>query len=199
MRVLLISLLAALLLISAMPALAQDSAIVKWSSNTSKISEGRYEITLNGVVKKDWHIYAKADAIDGLSGIVVTLKDSSVTKTEEQILSPMVSYADPLFENRNKAVAQNQVTLKIALASKSKIPAVLKLTIAYETAFKDNFIPEEQTLEVNFEGGSLAKRTRILIPSINLLSPKTNCDVASSSNVTETKSKGLLPYFSLDF
>jgi thiol:disulfide interchange protein DsbD len=199
MRVLSIFLLAGLLLLGAPPVLAQDSAIVKWSSSTSKISEGRYEITLNGIVKKDWHIYAKADAEDGLSGIVVVVKDSSVTKIGEQILSPLADYSDPLFENRHKAVAQNQVTFKITVASKSKIPAALELSIAYETGLKDNFIPEEQTLEVNFEGGSLAKRTRILIPSINLLSPKTNCDVASSSNVTETKSKGLLTLFFLGF
>ena len=71
----------------------------------------------------------------------------------------------------------------------------------YETADKENFIPEEQNIIVNLEGGVVAKvNNRILIPTINLDKPLTDCKVASSSAAAgDTKSKGLLTLFALGF
>lgn len=182
-------------------AAAQDSLIITWTTQSIKKSDGRYEAIISGKIKKDWHVYTGNNDADGLSGVIITGKDSVVKKETLIFNSPPTDYADPIFENRIKKVVRNNVEIKFPISISGQVPAAIKLQLNYETAYKDNFIPEEQSLQVNLEGGVVVKNeSRILISTINLDKPLTDCKIASSSSSAgETKSKGLFTLFALGF
>jgi hypothetical protein len=53
-------------------AFAQDSSMVKWTITANKISDGTYEVTYTGVIKKGWYIYSinnKTLEIDGVKTV----------------------------------------------------------------------------------------------------------------------------------
>jgi thiol:disulfide interchange protein DsbD len=179
---------------------AQDSSVVKWTSQSKKNANGSYEILLSGQVKNAWHIYAVADNEDGLGGIVVSTKDSTIKMGELIFGTKQVEYKDPIFEKSKKIVSGN-VELSFPITINGQVPSVIKFLLTYETADKENFIPEEQIILVHLEGGLVAQTgNRVLISSININKPLTDCKVASSSTSSgETKSKGLLTLFALGF
>jgi thiol:disulfide interchange protein DsbD len=183
-----------------LPSYAQDSSVVKWTSQSKKNADGSYEILLSGKVKNAWHIYAVADNEDGLGGIVVSTKDSTIKKGELIFTTEQVEYKDPIFEKSKKIVSGN-VELSFPITINGQVPSAIKFLLTYETADKENFIPEEQTILVNLEGGVVAQTSnRVLISSININKPLTDCKVVSSSTSSgETKSKGLLTLFALGF
>jgi thiol:disulfide interchange protein DsbD len=202
MRSILVFLLISISLLSfSFNAKAQDSSIVTWTSHSKKTAAGNYEIVLKGELKTNWHVYAIPDETDGLSGLVVSSRDSAIKQGEVNMISPLNDYTDPTFENRVKKIITGSVELKFPVTITGQVPAVLKVQLSYETGYKDNFIPEEQSVVVNLEGGVAAKKpNRILIPSIDISKPLTDCKVASSSSGGgETKSKGLLTLFALGF
>jgi len=180
-------------------AAAQDSSNISWSSSAAKITDSSYEILLKGQIKSGYHIYAKDD-VDGLGGPVINIKDDAVKKGTMVILSSLTDFADPVFENNKKIVSQN-IEIKLPISISGQVPAAVKLQLSYEVADKENFIPEEQNIIVNLEGGVVAKsNSRILIPAINIDKPLTDCKVSSSSSSAgETKSKGLITLFALGF
>ncbi len=180
---------------------AQDSSIVTWTSQSKKTAAGNYEIVLKGELKTNWHIYASPDETDGLSGLVVSSRDSAIKQGEIIMISSLRDYTDPTFENRIKKIITGSIEFKFPVTVTGQVPAALKLQLNYETGYKDNFIPEEQNVVVNLQGGVAAKKpNRILIPSIDISKPLTDCKVASSSSGGgETKSKGLLTLFALGF
>ncbi len=180
-------------------AAAQDSSNISWSSSAAKITDSSYEILLKGQIKSGYHIYAKDD-VDGLGGPVINIKDDAVKKGTMVILSSLTDFADPVFENNKKIVSQN-IEIKLPISISGQVPAAVKLQLSYEVADKENFIPEEQNITVNLEGGVVAKsNSRILIPAINIDKPLTDCKVSSSSSSAgETKSKGLITLFALGF
>ena len=188
-------------LLSPIFASAQDSSIVNWTTSSSKISETSYQLTLKGTLKKGWHFYSQADTEDGLSGLIISLKDSTLKTGTPLFVSGPVDYKDPVFEGRVKKVVKGNIEMTVPLTITGNVPASIKLDLSYETGFQDNFIPEEQSLVVNLMGGVVTKTsTRILIPTIDLNNPLSNCNVASaSSSASNTASKGLLTLFALGF
>jgi thiol:disulfide interchange protein len=180
-------------------AFAQDSALVSWNGSAEKTSEGNYAILLKGQIKNNYHIYAKDDT-DGLSGPVVVIKDKAIKQGELLYVSALTDYADPIFSNNKKIVSEN-IEVKIPIVISGPVPATLRLQLSYEVADKENFIPEEQAITVNLEGGVVVKTgSRILIPTINLDKPLSDCKVeSSSSSSSDNKSKGLMTLFALGF
>ena len=178
---------------------AQDSSNISWTSSITKITDSNYEILLKGQIKKGFHIYAKDEA-DGLSGLTINIKDEAVKQGTLQILSTLKDYADPIFTNSKKIISDN-IEVKLLVTISGAAPAAVKLHLTYEVADTENFIPEEQNISLPVEAGAVAKvNSRILISTINLEKPLSDCKVASSSAASsDTKSKGLITLFALGF
>ena len=176
----------------------QDS-LVAWQANATRIDDNSYLLTIKGELKKGFHVYAKDDA-DGLAGINILIKDPAITKGPVEVLPTYGDYKDPIFEN-NKKIVQGLVTISVPLEVKGKVPASFNLLMTYEIADATNFFPEEKQISVALEGGVVVNNSsKILIPSINLSKPLSDCGVkSSSSSAGETKSKGLLTLFALGF
>ncbi len=179
--------------------MAQDSSHIAWTSLTSKTAAGSYSVLLKGYFKKGFHLYAKDDA-DGLSGMVVLVKSDNAKTGLLQVMSTYKSVRDPIFSNEKKVV-EDSIEARFTLDIAGDVPDQLKIMLSYEVADKDNFIPEEQPVLLTLQGGvAIKNNTRILIPTINLQKPLTNCTIQSSSSTDgDTKSKGLFTLFALGF
>ena len=178
---------------------AQDSAIVKWKNVAEKMGEGMYKITFTGVIKKDWHVYSAPDAASEISGITVNREDSAVTLKALQILTPGTFKDDHVWAKKLQTVSDSIVfTQLIQIAG--VVPASLELKVNYEVGAEESFFPESDTLKINTGEKQIATvLNRILISSINIDKPVTDCKTSSSTSSEKVASKGLWALFILGF
>jgi thiol:disulfide interchange protein len=179
---------------------AQDSVYVQWTANGKKITDGNYEIHLKGSIKPQWHLYAKGKQVDGLEGIKISFSDSAIKNINEpQFTGNFKTITDAIFENKQVEVAEENIEVVQNIKITGDVPAKLKTVLLYNVAGKDEFIPEEQKVEINMEGGvDLSSSNRILIPTIDLNKPVNAC---GGTGITTEKSggNGLLTIFLLGF
>jgi len=163
--------------------LGQDPATVKWQATGKKIAAGQYEIQLKGTIKSGWHIYAKPNTAAGLEGLKITFSDSAIQKAgEQQITGDTKTIADRIFETQTDVIVNSLVIVqKINLSG--AVPAKLKATLLYNTANDTAFIPEENKIEIDMEGGvDVAASNRIVVPTIDIADP-----IVKSGKVSEGK------------
>jgi thiol:disulfide interchange protein len=179
---------------------AQDSTYVQWTADGKKITDGNYEIHLKGNIKPQWHLYAKGKQIDGLEGIKISFSDSAIKNNNEpQFTGSFKTIADAIFENKPVEVAEGNIEVVQNIKIAGDVPAKLKTVLLYNVAGKDEFIPEEQKIEINMEGGvDLSSSNRILIPTINLSKPVNTCG-GTGIQAKESGGNGLLTIFLLGF
>ena len=178
---------------------AQDSTIVKWTNIAEKISDGVYKIKFTGIIKKDWHVYSAPDAVSEISGITVTKEDSAVTLKELQILTTGTLKDDRVWAKKLQTVNDSIVfTQLITIAG--KVPAIVELKVNYEVGAAESFFPESDTLNIiTGEKQVVVASNRVLIPSINIDKPLTDCKTSSSTSSEKVASKGLWSLFILGF
>lgn len=195
-----IYLLAFIIFLFRVPVFAQDSAAVKWQATGKKIAANQYEIKLSGTIKAGWHVYTKPNAAVGLEGFKISFSDSAI-KPEggQQITGEIKSIADKIFETQMEVIENNLVVIqKINISG--DVPQKLKATLLFNTADNASFIPEENKVEINMEGGvDVSASNRILISSIDLNNPVNACG-GTGISATESGSGGaLLTIFLLGF
>ena len=181
---------------------AQDSTIVKWSTAAKKTGEGSYEITFTGKIKKGWHVYTAADAETEISGITTTPDDSSFTFKPVNLLTKGVDFTDPVFSKKLQVSFDSIVFTQAISIAGDAIPK-FKVGVNYEVANAQEFYPESPQVEVITDAAAASKNiasNRILIPSINIDKPLTECKTSSTTSTqTNGKSKGLISLFLLGF
>ena len=178
---------------------AQDSAIVKWNNVAEKISEGIYKVKFTGLIKKDWHVYSAPDASSEISGITINTDDSAITLKELQVLTPGTIKDDHVWAKKLQTVADSIVFTQL-ISVAGKVPAVLELKVNYEVGAFESFFPESDTINIiTGEKAAPIVSNRILIPSINVDNPVTDCKTASSTSSEKVASKGLWSLFILGF
>jgi thiol:disulfide interchange protein DsbD len=194
----LLSFLASLFFISF--SFGQDSLHVKWIATSQKIGEKEYKLTLKGKIDKDWHLYSQVNDAEGITGIVVsTFADTKINKISEEVNAKNETIQDPVFE-MPIVVTKDSVEVVQNLKLDTSGILSIKVNISYYVGHEKDFIPEEKKMTVVLEAEALAQQTssRILIPSIDIKKPLTECG-ASSASSTDTKSKGLFSLFILGF
>ena len=178
---------------------AQDSTIVQWKNTSEKISEGKYKITFTGIIKKDWHVYTAPDAATEISGITVSKDDSAIALNDLQIKTVGTITNDHVWAKQLQSTTDSIVfTQLVTLAG--AIPAAFELQVNYEVGAYESFYPESDTLKI-FTGEKAAAvvSNRILIPSINIDKPLTECKTSSATLTEDVQSKGLGGLFLLGF
>lgn len=180
-------------------AFAQDSAVIKWKVDSKKTGDGKYELLFSGAIRQGWHVYPIVVKEDEIEGLLADDDDSTTTYTNKEVLSKTTGIKDAIFE-KDMQVTAGDVAFKQQLSITGEIPSKIKIRLNYNVADDKNFLPEEQSVFVTLEGGKeVVVSNRILIPTINLDKPATDCGANSSSAVTETASKGLGTIFLLGF
>lgn len=179
---------------------AQDSSIVKWLSSAKKTGEGSYEVTFTGKIKMGWHVYTAADAETEISGITTTPDDSSFSFKAINILTKGTAFVDPVFSKKLQVSFDSIVfiqTINIA----GKAPPIFKVGVNYEVANAEAFYPESLPVDVITDAAAAASgpSNRILISTINIEKPFTECKTSSSGSTQQTASKNLFTVFLIGF
>lgn len=193
-----INILVGLMIATLIPVISfsQDSSQIKWSYKVNKININQYEINFTGSIAKGWHIY-DADLREGLTGLLVTSLSSKLSVNIDKSRIKLIQ--DPVFENSKKSVFENQVLVNVKAKVFDQNESALKLKISCELGNADNFIPDEQQLNVVLnENKAKISENRILISSIDLKNALNQCGIAPSSK-NESQSKSLLNIFLIGF
>jgi thiol:disulfide interchange protein len=157
---------------------AQDSLVVQWAVTSKKISTNLFELQLTGRIDKNKgkHVYLFSKTAEGLDSIAITFTDSAIVKTAAiQAKAGSILFTDPVFENKQVFIAQEEVTLVQQIKINGTVPANLKGTIVFATGGKEEFLPaQEAVFDVALEGG-VSQKSRIKINSIDMNQPQVNC------------------------
>ena len=155
---------------------AQDSSFVQWTVSSKKIAKDQYQLQFKGKVQNGKLLYLFTKDAEGLDSIAVQFTDSSIVKNGPlQIKSGSSSYADPVFDNKQVLIANNEISLVQDITINGVIPAQLKGTLVYTTGGKEEFLPAQEYLfDVKMEGG-VAQTARIKINSIDLNNTVSTC------------------------
>ncbi len=178
---------------------AQDSLMVSWKANAEKIAEGSYKVKFSGVIKKDWHLYDVSKEED-LSGITLGVDDSSLALSKFELITPFSKMQDKVFM-KNLAMIRDSIVFFENVHIAGKIPAIFAVNVHYEVADAASFFPESQAVRINTgEAGAVAaEKTELLIASINIDKPLTECKTSSSGATQQTTGKSLFTVFLIGF
>ncbi len=183
-------------------AIAQDSIYVKWNATAEKIREGNYAITFTGIITPTWFLYAIENKALEINGIEIASEDSSVLVSAIQTKSAIVEATSQVFDNAKVQVAKGNIIFTCSVKVIGKVPSVFAVKLNYniEQENSTRFIPEEATLKVQTgEKAIFTSSNKILIPTIDVNKPLTDCKTTSSPAKDDVGSKGLLSIFGLGF
>lgn len=188
-----------LILAFSFTAKAQDSSIVKWKSLSEKISDRKYKITFTGLIKKDWHVYTAPDTATEISGVTISKDDSAIALNTLQIKTPGALTDDHVWAKKLQTVSDTILFTQVVTLA-GTIPSSFELQVNYEVGAYESFFPESDTLKIlTGEKNVAIISNRILIPSINIDKPLTDCKTSSASLTDKVQSKGLGALFLLGF
>lgn len=188
-----------LILLFSVSVKAQDSTIVQWKNTAEKISNGKYKITFTGIIKKDWHVYTAPDAATEISGITISKEDSAIVLNDLQIRTYGTLTDDHVWAKKLQAVTDSIIFTQLVTLT-GTVPSAFELQVNYEVGAYESFFPESDTLKILTGEKTIAVvSNRILIPSINIDKPLTDCKTSSASLTDDVQSKGLWALFLLGF
>ena len=194
-------LLPALLLLSLF-AWAQDSIVVTWKTSAEKIAEGKYNIKFTGTIKKGWHIYTAPNAEADMSGITTSREDSSIILKQINLITKSIVSQNDVLGVPNLQIASDSIIYSQIAEIPATVGNTFFMQVHYSVADNESFYPESSPPLKIFTGtgpAPTAVSNRILIESINLDKPATECKTSSSISSDKVESKGMLSLFFLGF
>ena len=178
---------------------AQDSSIIKWKNTVEKVSDGKYKVTFTGIIKKDWHVYTAPDAATEISGISISNEDSAVALNDLQIKTIGTFTDDHVWAKKLQTVTDSIMFIQLVTFT-GTVPSAFELQVNYEVGAYESFFPESDTLKILTGETTIAVvSNRILVLSINIDKPFTDCKTSSASITDDVQSKGLWALFLLGF
>ena len=178
---------------------AQDSSIIKWKNTVEKVSDGKYKVTFTGIIKKDWHVYTAPDAATEIMGISISNEDSAVALNDLQIKTIGTFTDDHVWVKKLQTVTDSIMFIQLVTFT-GTVPSAFELQVNYEVGAYESFFPESDTLKILTGETTIAVvSNRILVPSINIDKPFTDCKTSSASITDDVQSKGLWALFLLGF
>ncbi len=180
---------------------AQDEKIVTWKAIPQKISESIFKVTFTGTIKKGWHIYATANKEAELAGLNTTTEDSSgLTKKGFTIITATKTPAKDVFMVPGLQIVEDNITFTEEINIGTKKISTIPIYINYEVADAASFYPEFDTINIPTGITVIPTTTNtILIPSIQVDKPITNCKTTGTTTNNDTANKGYLSIFILGF
>jgi thiol:disulfide interchange protein len=181
-------------------AFAQDSSIIKWTATASKTSEGNYEVSYKGVIKKGWYLYSidnKTLEIDG----VKTAYDSSFIKANAfKLITSNKEIEDAIFQSKVQIISDS-ISFTEQVNFSGKVPSSFETEINYSVSNGVELNTEKPSVKISTgeKSTATASSNRILIPTINIDRPLTNAKTSVGASTDDVKSKGLFSLFALGF
>lgn len=156
--------------------IAQNVPVVKWDISSKKITAQVYQLQLKGKVQAGKFLYLFSKEAEGLDSITIHFTDSAIIKEGSiQIKKGSKSIADPVFDNKQVLISDEEINLSQEIRINGIVPSQLKGSIIFSTGGKDEFLPaQEWVFDVKLEGG-VSTAARIKINSIDINKPNVNC------------------------
>jgi thiol:disulfide interchange protein len=177
-------------------ATAQDSSVTiyGWKAESKKIIEGKYELTFTTPASGDWYIYAPNQVLLDVKTTELIFADSSIKQQGDFAIeegAKIKEEASSIFENTKVKIFPGEAVWKTSITIQGTVPAKLQGTLLYTYGRNDEFYPATAfPFTVSLEGG-VESTTQILVPSININKPESNCGDDG------TKNKSILSIFLL--
>ncbi len=175
---------------------AQDSSIVKWKVDVTKISNQQYQLTFNGTLIEGWHLYA-ADAIEGLNGMIISFSEGVTTPQKHVIQTSFLLENDPVFDNKSKSYSLGPIKMTQLIDVGENPPSSVIAMLHYEVANKEEFLIEDQQCKIVLDSSNV-KVNKNAIPAIIVDADVSNCG-SSLLPSNSTKSSGIINLFFLGF
>jgi thiol:disulfide interchange protein len=179
--------------------ISAQEKIVQWGTATEK-QNNVFKLNFTGKIKNAWHVYATPNSSADISGITLQAEDSFVSFKNYQLKSvPTISVNDVL-ATPDLQIINDSVSFFVEAFIKDSLPEAFNIYVNYEVADKASFYPESDTLKI-ITGAKvqLQSSNRILIPTIQLDKPLSNCKTEATTDSGSTKSKGYLSIFFIGF
>lgn len=154
---------------------AQDTSLYKWEVKSNKVDNNTYELQFSTSGAAGWQLYGANEVVSDVPATFLEV-DSSVrvekTVGEEGDARTITS---ALFDNAQFKVYEGPATFRFTIRFADAVPAMFQGTLNYTFGKGDEFYPNNVfSFSVPLEGG-VESKSRILIPSIDLANPASNC------------------------
>ena len=174
---------------------AQDSSVTvyNWKTESKKIAEGKYELTFKTPASSNWYIYAPNQVLLDVNTTELNFADSAIKQDGDFAVeaTKIKEETSSIFENTKVKIFPAEAVWKAIITIQGLIPAKLQGTLLYTYGRNDEFYPATLfPFTVTLEGG-VESTTQILVPSININKPESNCGDDG------TKNKSILSIFLL--
>lgn len=188
-----ISLLIGLLLCSIQLLAQTDSSAYKWTINSKKISEKKYELIIKAPALGANQMYAPGQDLDGVQSAEIVFLDSSIKIENFIAVSPSQTIKSTIFENKMVQLQTGNVEWKATVNFANTVPANLLGNLTFFYNKDDEFTSDPPfAFNTNLEGG-LASGGKIKIASIDIKNPQANC------GDDDTQNKSIFTIFILGF
>ena len=166
-------------LFSLVSSFAQDSSggVKSWMIDAKKIKEGQYELSFKAAVKPGWLVYAAGQTFLDIKTTELKFNDSNIVQQGEFIAegNPR-EVSSAIVDNTKVKMYETDAAWKAVINIEGTVPAQLQGTMLYTYGdSKDGFYPSTVVpFVVKLEGG-VESTTRILIPTIDIEHPVSEC------------------------
>ncbi|MDZ4809442.1 MAG: thioredoxin family protein [Bacteroidota bacterium] len=168
-----------------------QQAPVLFDIKTERSPENKYIIIIHATVPKGWHVYAADDSTNGLQAIHTEFDNQNISTLPLISDQLPVSITDNIFDNQSLKVYRTSFTLTQPIHIEGTVPASLSVTVKGFAANQTEFLPIEETKEIQLEGGFIINKG-LKLSSVDINNPVSGCGDKQGS-------KGILAIFLLGF
>ena len=186
------------LLLLQLSLLAQDTAHLQWKAVPEDLTSGSVTIRYSAAITPGWHVYAKPDEAEGLSGLQIQYADSSLKADPVEWISGFSMIKDPVFENHDIEVVRDSLVFFQKLTA-NNIPAIIQVLLTADVGDPSNFLQEEKRMTVVLSSGPEFKAiNKLIIDSVKVDAPLSSCST-SGAVAAGPAGAGLMYLFWLGF
>ncbi len=170
---------------SYLPSQSQEVAVPNWKFESKKNGDGKYEISFTGTVVGNWQVYAPNQTLLDVPTTELRFSDSTIRQEGDfKFQQPPLELNSVIFENTKVNVFERSVSWKTVVAINGEIPGALQGTLFYTFGRNDEYYPSTSVpFTIPLEGG-VQTTTRILIPTIDIEHPVSDCGDNINKNNT---------------
>lgn len=159
-----------------------DPTVFKWTVNSKKIAEKKYEIIFTAPAIQGSSLYAPEQDLDGVKSVELSLADSSIAIGQIAATGNIQSLSSTVFTNGTVKLINGAAQWKVVVEFRNTVPAQLLGSLTYFYNKGDEFLSDLPfEFSTALEGG-VASGGKIKIPSIDIKNPAENCGDDGTQN-----------------
>ena len=167
---------------------SQNESLLKWTVTYKKTADKTYTITASTTIPQGWHLYGNNPTVEGLATVQFVTADFENDSTigAPVFNKPATEITDALFENKKVNIFTGDITVTQTIQINGTVPNKLTGTVEAFIAKDNEFVGASFPYEATLEGGVAANADakKILLPSVNIDKPLTECGMKAASKET---------------